>query len=295
MDKPALKRSRIILAFAIAALADILQVPITVGEATGVFLIPGELADFLLDCVVMVATTMLLGFHWMLLPTLFVEVIPGLDLLPTWTASVAYVVWRRKKTQPHPISPVIDVRKAEVVSTPSAARLTPPPPPSSPPPGTDDSDEELNRHALQLQKPVTFSDSILGTFTLDRRVDWFEAHTVWSGSPIDLHLSAKETGEVQAALRMAHSLWKDQPIWNERVRDHAVQKLLPLKNEHWLGEDETEVTPEQFKETMTLESVSVFPDGSFEFWHNDGDLFWGHSIRVSGSLRDGVQDAGIEG
>ena len=97
MDKPPLKRSRIILAFAIAAIPDIIQFPITVGEATGVFSIPGELADFLVDGVVMVATTMLLGFHWMLLPTLFVEVIPGLDLLPTWTACVAYVVWQRRK------------------------------------------------------------------------------------------------------------------------------------------------------------------------------------------------------
>ena len=100
------------------------------GEATGVFTIPGELADFLVDGVVMVATTMLLGFHWVLLPTLFVEVIPGLDLLPTWTACVAYVLWRRKKeqTQPQPLSPVIDVREVEVVSTSPAARLMQPPP-----------------------------------------------------------------------------------------------------------------------------------------------------------------------
>ena len=92
-------------------------------------MIPGELADFLLDCVVMVATTMLLGFHWMLLPTLFVEVIPGLDLLPTWTACVAYVVWRRKKEQirQQPQNPVIDVREVEVVSLLPAAKPAQPP------------------------------------------------------------------------------------------------------------------------------------------------------------------------
>ncbi len=135
MDKPAftrLTRNRIILAFAIAVIADIIQFPITAGEATGFFSIPGELADFLVDCVVMVATAMLLGFHWMLLPTLFVEVIPGLDLLPTWTACVAYVVWRRKKeqTQRQPLRPAIDVREVEVVSTDPAARLTQSPAPA---------------------------------------------------------------------------------------------------------------------------------------------------------------------
>ena len=129
MDKPALTRRRIILAFAIAVIADIIQFPITTVEATGIFSIPGELADFLVDCVVMAATTMLLGFHWMLLPTLFAEVIPGLDLLPTWTACVAYVVWRRKKEQirHQPQSPVIDVREVDVVSTPAAAKLAQPP------------------------------------------------------------------------------------------------------------------------------------------------------------------------
>jgi len=134
MDKPPLTRNRIILAFAIAVIADIIQLPITAGEATGFFAIPGELADFLVDCVVLGATTMLLGFHWMLLPTLFVEIIPGLDLLPTWTACVAYVLWLRKKeqTQPQPPSPVIDIPEVEVVKTTPAARLTQLPP--SPPP-----------------------------------------------------------------------------------------------------------------------------------------------------------------
>jgi hypothetical protein len=134
MDKPALTRNRIILAFAIGVIADMIQFPIIAFEATGIFSIPGELADFLVDCLVMAATTMLLGFHWMLLPTLFAEVIPGLDLLPTWTACVAYVVWRRKKekTEREPLSRVIDIRGVEVVSTPPATRLTQPPP--SPPP-----------------------------------------------------------------------------------------------------------------------------------------------------------------
>jgi len=129
MGQPRLTRNRIILAFAIAVMADLIQFPITAGEATGFFSIPGEVADLLVDCVLMVATTMLLGFHWMLLPTLFVEVIPGLDLLPTWTACVAYVLWLRKKqTQQQPPGPVIDIREDEVVSTPPSAKLAQLPP-----------------------------------------------------------------------------------------------------------------------------------------------------------------------
>ena len=60
-----LNRNRIILEFAIAVTADIIQFPITAGEATGFLAIPSELADFLMDCVVVGVTTMLRGFHWM--------------------------------------------------------------------------------------------------------------------------------------------------------------------------------------------------------------------------------------
>jgi len=126
MEKPLLTRKRILLAFVLAAIADIMQFPITVSEATGVFSLPGELADLFVDCVLMAATTMLLGFHWMLLPTLFLEIVPGLDLLPTWTACVAYVVWLRKKEQAHPQprNRVIDIREVKV-STPQPPGVLP--------------------------------------------------------------------------------------------------------------------------------------------------------------------------
>jgi hypothetical protein len=59
------------------------------------------------------AATVLLGFDWALLPSLFAESIPGLDLFPTWTACVAYVVWKRKKEQ-RPL-PVVDVEEVKTV------------------------------------------------------------------------------------------------------------------------------------------------------------------------------------
>jgi len=161
--------------------------------------------------------------------------------------------------------------------------------------GLDDSDTELNEFAVQLQKPISYEDSTFGTFTLDRRVDWFTGGAVWKGKPVSLHLSARAPAEVQAALGTAHSLWQAQDVWDQRVRDYAVQLLLPLKNESWLNEGEIEVTAGQFKERMKLESITVHPDGSFEFWHNDGDLFWGHSIQITGSLSKGPISADIPG
>ncbi len=46
---------------------------------------------------------------------------------------------------------------------------------------------------------------------------------------------------------------------------------------------------------MSLASISVSEEGSFSFWHSDGDLFWGHSIMIAGNLTDGLTDADIPG
>ena len=90
-------------------------------------------------------------------------------------------------------------------------------------------------------------------------------------------------------------LYNDQTNWNNKIVDYATSELLPLKNDSWLEEDEAEITEEQFKERMELESITVCKDGSFEFWHSDGELFWGHSIVIYGNIVDGPDDSDISG
>jgi len=49
-----------------------------------------------LDLAVGVVLTVLLGWHMAFLPALLVELIPGADLVPTWTAAV-FIATRGKK------------------------------------------------------------------------------------------------------------------------------------------------------------------------------------------------------
>jgi len=161
--------------------------------------------------------------------------------------------------------------------------------------GKHTSDDELNKCALELQEPVTFEDSRFGTFTLDRRVNWFVAQTPWSRTNVRLSLSMDGCATPQELLSFARSLWDSQVSWSQRITDFAATKLLKLKNETWLEEDEEELSTQQFKTRMTLESITVYPNRTFEFWYDDGDLFLGHAIMVSGNLRDGPTNAGIHG
>jgi hypothetical protein len=98
-------KTRIVLALAVSVVADLLQFPINGAVATGLFALPGELADFILDSVVMVIMSLLLGFHWVLLPSFVLEMIPGVDMFPTWTGCVAWLIWHRKQQAKMAASP----------------------------------------------------------------------------------------------------------------------------------------------------------------------------------------------
>jgi hypothetical protein len=161
--------------------------------------------------------------------------------------------------------------------------------------GRDTSDAELNAEVKRLQQPVRIKDGTFGTFTLDRSVNWYEGRAVWNGRKVRLSLEAQKPADVERALEVARTLWRAQKSWRAKVLAYAVKELLPLKNDNWLGDDERPLTAKQFQARMKLESVTVSPDGSFEFWHDDGGLFWGHSIQIMGSLAKGLTHAGIPG
>jgi hypothetical protein len=82
---------RIIVALAIAVVADGLQ--FVTGPFGWVF------GDQIIDVIAMLLTVWALGFHLLLLPTFVMELIPGVDMLPTWTACVIAVIVLRKKAQ----------------------------------------------------------------------------------------------------------------------------------------------------------------------------------------------------
>jgi hypothetical protein len=78
---------RVRAAYAVAILADALELGLFPVFAEGV------LSPFndVLDVVVAAALILLLGWHWAFLPSLVAEVVPGLTLFPTWTATVLFV------------------------------------------------------------------------------------------------------------------------------------------------------------------------------------------------------------
>lgn len=135
---PRLSQRTVAVAFAGALLVDSLQLPINV--ALTVALVPAAVAEVILDLLAATAAIRLLGFHWLLLPSFLLELVPVLDTLPTWTGCVGFVIWKRLRAAERPVDlppspapvilakeanpreplPVIEV-VAEPVTSPAAA------------------------------------------------------------------------------------------------------------------------------------------------------------------------------
>jgi hypothetical protein len=62
-----------------------------------------SVADDVLDVAVGVVLTLLIGWHWSFLPSFIAELVPGMDLIPTWTAAVLFAT--RGKGKVHKVEP----------------------------------------------------------------------------------------------------------------------------------------------------------------------------------------------
>jgi len=67
---------------------------------------------------------------------------------------------------------------------------------------------------------------------------------------------------------------------DSRARKYAASELLELKNDTWLEDGEDMCSEDDFMARMSIETLSFSEDGDFEIYYEDGDLFWGHSIKV---------------
>ena len=121
MTAPKLTRGRIAAAMTIAFVADLLQIVLLPVAWTFV--------QSAIDVVAMLLVMGVIGFHLLLLPTFVIEFLPGVDILPTWTACVIAVVALRKREQSSERPPAVEV-EATVQSTPPPSL---PPPPVIPP------------------------------------------------------------------------------------------------------------------------------------------------------------------
>lgn len=134
---------------------------------------------------------------------------------------------------------------------------------------------------------------ILGELTFDKATEWWEGSIYWNETVITIQLSATDTNDLQKATKIGNTICENIENFDRLAKEIAAEKLLDLRNNNWLEEDQDEDSPEDFKLKMSLKSIFIDSKGCFSFDFDDGDLFWGHSIVAEGSISDGFTDASI--
>lgn len=100
---PVLTPRRVWIARSLAVAVDLAQV----------LFLPTELTPFNngLDLAAAIAMVSLVGWHWAFLPTFLAELVPFVDLVPTWTLAV--LIATRGRAAPVPPTVVVEPRREE--------------------------------------------------------------------------------------------------------------------------------------------------------------------------------------
>ncbi|MBY0004124.1 hypothetical protein C1N83_03880 [Priestia aryabhattai] len=158
-------------------------------------------------------------------------------------------------------------------------------------------DGELETIVKESVKPVYYHDEIFGKFTLEKGIKVFERNIAWENEQCELYFDWHEDESMmKSALKTAHTLFGEQDKWSRKIRMYAAAELVDLAND-WLQEEDEieEITEEMFMDFMSLDTISVYPEGDFDFYFSDGDMFAGHSIVVEGNINGTFTRAQIAG
>jgi hypothetical protein len=156
-------------------------------------------------------------------------------------------------------------------------------------------DPEMAAAAEKLRQPVEIKTAYFGILKLDRRVNLFEGEVEYAGRRVWFSVPARtDSTEIEGdALTLAESVWPAIQSFDQKARQLASAQLLELKNDNWLGDDEDDLTDSQFQTRIALHAVYVSGDGEIMFYYDDGGIFCGHSIDVSGTVDGGFTGASI--
>ena len=157
---------------------------------------------------------------------------------------------------------------------------------------------ELEEMLIEYRKPVVLQDDILGELTYDKQLKSFEGNMVWLRGEIHISLYVDKDNKsgITKAKKALKIMVLEQEKWDADLRSFAAQELTKLACEWAESEEEAAlITEESFAKRISLSLIWVSSGGSFTAYLDDDDLFFGHSITVCGSPKNGLVSADIEG
>jgi len=157
--------------------------------------------------------------------------------------------------------------------------------------------DELLAILAEYTKPVVITDKAFGEFVLDKQLSMFSGKINWLGKdiPVSLDVSIDNKGSWTKALNALRALSERQEQQDSDLRDFAAQKLTGLANDWIQDENAAEITQKDFVAKISLSELTVTSSGNYKAYFDDADMFAGHTVTVSGSIKKGIKSAEIEG
>ena len=157
---------------------------------------------------------------------------------------------------------------------------------------------ELEEILIEYRKPVVLQDDVLGELIYDKQLKSFEGNIAWllGKIHISLYVDKDNKSGITKAEKLLKTMVLEQEKWDADLRGFAAKELTKLACEWAESEEEAAlITEDSFAKRISLSLLWVTAGGSFTAYLDDDELFFGHSIAVSGSSKNGLLSADIEG
>lgn len=143
--------------------------------------------------------------------------------------------------------------------------------------------------------PKTYKTELLGICKRDAEATAFKRNIKWLNRRVKLVLNVEEPDgkQVEKAAKIAEALYEKAEYWNRRCNKFLLSKVLLLKNEYWLEDDEEPVAPDEFLRRLDLLRIAISPSGGFLFLFYDEEMFGSHFVEVSGNRKQGFTEFDI--
>ena len=157
---------------------------------------------------------------------------------------------------------------------------------------------ELEEILVEYRKPVVLQDNILGELTYEKLHKSFKGNVAWLSGKIHISLYVDKDNKsgITKAKKALKTMVLEQEKWDADLRSFAAKELTKLACEWAESEEEAAlITEESFAKRIRLSLIWMSSGATFSACFDDDEIFFGHSIVVSGSLKKGMISAKIEG
>ncbi|MCU0444289.1 MAG: DUF2262 domain-containing protein [Microscillaceae bacterium] len=133
---------------------------------------------------------------------------------------------------------------------------------------------------------------VLGKLTYNPKYEWYEIRFQENDISFSICICLSSPKKLEKVIQYAENQINNK--FYEKALSAMENEMLALKNDIWSDEGE-EITIEQFRKLVSIDSIIFYSDKSSEIYCNDGDMFLGHSIVISVDKKGKYINAALAG